>query len=112
MKSSIFWDITSCSPLRVNRRFGGICRLRRRLTFNNLYGVVSQKIELFIYESIFKAPAVTLESFPDRLWGPPSLLSIGYWGPFPRRESGSGVKPTTHLNLVLTSRKLHGIVPN
>jgi hypothetical protein len=23
MKSSIFWDITPCSPLKVNRRFGG-----------------------------------------------------------------------------------------
>jgi hypothetical protein len=25
MKSSIFWDITSCSPLKVNRLFGGKC---------------------------------------------------------------------------------------
>jgi hypothetical protein len=23
----IFWDIKSCSPLKVNRNFGGICRL-------------------------------------------------------------------------------------
>jgi hypothetical protein len=27
MKSCIFWDITPCSPLKVNRRFGGTCRL-------------------------------------------------------------------------------------
>jgi hypothetical protein len=27
VKSVIFWDITSCSPLKVNRRFGGIYRL-------------------------------------------------------------------------------------
>jgi hypothetical protein len=27
MKSTIFWDITLCSPLKVNRRFGGIYRL-------------------------------------------------------------------------------------
>jgi hypothetical protein len=27
MKSPIFWDITPCSPLKVNRRFGGTCRL-------------------------------------------------------------------------------------
>jgi hypothetical protein len=27
VKSSIFWDITPCSPLSVNRRFGGTCRL-------------------------------------------------------------------------------------
>jgi hypothetical protein len=23
LKSTVFWDITACSPLRVNRRFGG-----------------------------------------------------------------------------------------
>jgi hypothetical protein len=27
MKSSIFWDTTPCSPLKVNRRFGGTCRV-------------------------------------------------------------------------------------
>jgi hypothetical protein len=27
VKSSIFWDLTSCSPLKVNRRFGGTFRL-------------------------------------------------------------------------------------
>jgi hypothetical protein len=27
MKSSIFWDITRCSPLKVNQRFGETCRL-------------------------------------------------------------------------------------
>jgi hypothetical protein len=27
MKCSIFWDITLCSPLKVNLRFGGIYRL-------------------------------------------------------------------------------------
>jgi hypothetical protein len=75
MKSSVFWDITSCSPLKVHRRFGGICRLplhssrvskernqhvagskhvawQRRLTFNVLYGVISQKIELFIVTAV------------------------------------------------------------
>jgi hypothetical protein len=26
-KSSVFWDITPCSPLSVNRRFGGSYRL-------------------------------------------------------------------------------------
>jgi hypothetical protein len=28
LKSSIFWDITPCSPLKVNQRFGGTCRLQ------------------------------------------------------------------------------------
>jgi hypothetical protein len=27
LKSSIFWDKTSCSPLKVNRLFGGTCHL-------------------------------------------------------------------------------------
>jgi hypothetical protein len=27
-QSAILWDITPCSPLKVNRRFGGTCRLR------------------------------------------------------------------------------------
>jgi hypothetical protein len=27
MKSSIFWDITLCSPLKVNQRLGGTCHL-------------------------------------------------------------------------------------
>jgi hypothetical protein len=27
MKSSAFWDITPCSPLKVNQRFGGTRRL-------------------------------------------------------------------------------------
>jgi hypothetical protein len=27
MKSTIFWDIMPCSPLKVNRRFGGIYHL-------------------------------------------------------------------------------------
>jgi hypothetical protein len=30
MKNSVFWDITPCSPLKVNRRFGGSRRLRHQ----------------------------------------------------------------------------------
>jgi hypothetical protein len=35
MKSTVFWDITPCSPLKVNRRFGGTFRL-------NLQGRISR----------------------------------------------------------------------
>jgi hypothetical protein len=71
MKTAVFWDITPCSPLKVNRRFGGtyllhlqgprISRARyqresrkrcvppkRRLNFSGLYGVIFQKTVLFI----------------------------------------------------------------
>jgi hypothetical protein len=82
MKSAIFWEIMLCSPLKVNRSFGGTYRLhlqgsrisrsrnqhecmwqclplllilrpwtwrrrvppKRRLTFNGLHSVISQKI--------------------------------------------------------------------
>jgi hypothetical protein len=66
IKSTIFWDITPCSPFKVNQRLGGTYRLHlqgrrrsrarnqresrwqaeRRLTFNRLHGVISQKIVL------------------------------------------------------------------
>jgi hypothetical protein len=39
------------------------------------------------------------------LWGPPNLLFSGYRRLFPRGGSGRGVKLTTHLQLVPTSRK-------
>jgi hypothetical protein len=68
LKSTIFWDITPCRPLKVNRHFGGtyshllsrwyLARLiwpwrwrryappKRRLTVNGLHGIKSQKIVL------------------------------------------------------------------
>jgi hypothetical protein len=69
LEGFIFWDITPCSPLKVNQHFEITCRLhpnqcflltlkpwrwdeyvppKRWLTGNWLRGVISQKIKLFI----------------------------------------------------------------
>jgi hypothetical protein len=45
-----------------------------------------------------------------RLWSPSSLLSHGYQGLFPWRQSGKGVKLPTHLHLVPRSR-VRGDIP-
>jgi hypothetical protein len=72
-KSTVFWDMSLCSMVKVNRHFAGIYHLhhhqvsccyfaqliwswrqrryvpsKRWLTINGLHGVISQKIELFI----------------------------------------------------------------
>jgi hypothetical protein len=43
---------------------------------------------------------------PDCLWGPPSLVSNGYWGLFPQGWSGLGTKLTTYLHIVPRSKKM------
>jgi hypothetical protein len=35
IKSSVFWDVTQCGPLKVNERFKGTCRLRLQAEFVN-----------------------------------------------------------------------------
>jgi hypothetical protein len=82
LKSTVFLDRTPCSPLTVNRRFGGTSPMssgsnkpskilarkqvanralyrwrrdippKRRMTFNGLQGVISQKILLFITTTV------------------------------------------------------------
>jgi hypothetical protein len=96
MKSAFFWDITPCSPLKVNRRFGRAFYLnlhgqrmsqarnqpeagswrerrhfppKRRLIFNRLDGIISQKIKLFctakVKETKGKAIPVTGRGGPE-----------------------------------------------
>jgi hypothetical protein len=62
-KSSIFWDITPCSVLKVNRRFGQIYRLHLQGRISQArcsveaggksHGVTSQKTELFITTAVW-----------------------------------------------------------
>jgi hypothetical protein len=92
LKSIIFWDMTSCSPVSVNRRFGGTYRLHFRveeissprnqveelissgwrwrlyvppkplLTFNGLHAVISQKMIPFITTAVKTSNTTKWES--------------------------------------------------
>jgi hypothetical protein len=91
MKSSVFWDITPCSPLSVNRRWllsASRCFIawlirrpwrwrqhvpsKRWLTFNGLHGVISQMIELFLLSllPLFLKDESRLMRSPFCLWIP------------------------------------------
>jgi hypothetical protein len=61
------------------------------------YGLVDQRIgvRIPIGSRIFISPYR-----PNRLWGPPNLLSDGYRGALSPRVKKQGVKVTTHLQLV------------
>jgi hypothetical protein len=48
---------------------------------------------------------------PDQIWRPSNLLSNGYRGLFPGGKAAGTIKLTTHLQLVLRSRKCGSIHP-
>jgi hypothetical protein len=55
MKSSIFWDITPYSPLKVNQRFGGTCRLHlqdRRISLARNYREIRWQAELLFFARV------------------------------------------------------------
>jgi hypothetical protein len=91
MKSSVFWDITPCSPLKVNWCFEGTCLhfqsqrisqarnqcesrwkaedgrchvpLKCQLTFNRLHSIMSQKIRtLWNYTRLWNSRKLHLKS--------------------------------------------------
>jgi hypothetical protein len=62
MKSSIFWNVTPCWNFSdVSEKQGQNIPPKHRSTFNWLYGVVSQKTELFIIYSVTWTPLAKVQ---------------------------------------------------
>jgi hypothetical protein len=85
----VTWDLRQMSPpdrsyASTRRNTQGLCRPTMH---------VYVWIYIFLYSTAYR-PALE----------PPSRLSNGYRGLFPRGESGKSVKLITHLHLVLRSR--------
>jgi hypothetical protein len=61
MKSSIYWDITRCSPVKVNRRFGEVYRL--------YLAVLLMLVSCLAYSLTLKMEAVRSSVTSTRLYG-------------------------------------------
>jgi hypothetical protein len=63
MKSSVVWDITLCSPVEVNRRFGGTSRLhlQNRSNARNQHEAGSKQscFSFLAYSSILKMDLIS-----------------------------------------------------
>jgi hypothetical protein len=95
MKSSIFWDITPCSPLKTNRRFRGTCRL-------HLQGRISRaRNQRALLATCFHAGFLSGLFFNPEDGGDMFLRNVGwlsteYMALYPRRQNPSENIPPPH----------------
>jgi hypothetical protein len=75
LKSTIFWDITPCSPLNVNRSFGGTYRLHLQ----------DRRISRARNQLVSRWQAELCDMFPWNV----GLHSMDYTALYPRREYSS-----------------------
>jgi hypothetical protein len=61
IKSTIFWDVTLCSPLEVNRRFGGLLTDYTALYLQSSYNS-ADKFRTVVSES----PLIAHDQIEDR----------------------------------------------
>jgi hypothetical protein len=68
-KSSIFWDITLCSPLKVNQRFRGTCHLHLRGRRKSLLATCFTPVSFSAYSLTMKMEATcSCELSADFQW--------------------------------------------
>jgi hypothetical protein len=77
MNSSIFWDITRCSPFKVNRHFGGTCclhlhgrrksqaRNQREASTTQRYIPEDRTLKVVIYSQMLNIVLSSLHSYLD-----------------------------------------------
>jgi hypothetical protein len=65
MKIPIFWDITPCSPLKVNRRFWGTCRLHLQGRGRALFDACFMLASCLGYSSTLKMEICSSETSVD-----------------------------------------------
>jgi hypothetical protein len=99
LNSSIFWDITPCILLKANqssrasnpvsRWFLARVILRplrwrhvpseRRLTFNGLHAVISQKVEIFCFQGLILGPRATTLVYISALLSSSRHIQLSYF---------------------------------
>jgi hypothetical protein len=62
VKSTVFWDITTYIPLKVNRRFGGICRARNQLESVLRFPYAFMLVSFSAYSPTLKMEAICLRN--------------------------------------------------
>jgi hypothetical protein len=85
MKSPVFWDVTLCSLLKANRRFGGICRLKMETTCSYETSVGFQRTTL-LYIPACRALVCSLFKFGAEWRTEPCMSAVIPCDPSPHTE--------------------------
>jgi hypothetical protein len=92
MKTSIFWDITSCGPLKVHRRFAVTCRLhiqcqidqsRNQSEAGSQHGCLAYSLTLKMEATYSSETSARLSTAYTALYrgryNPSKLIKLCYW---------------------------------